>query len=138
MTGTTEPPDAPPADMPGPAAEINILQRQLAAAKIIIGGLERIAIEHGAERRALAAAAADVAGERAANEVLTAEIDRLTKYAAHCDSLISAYKEIIARDNSRVAPLPGDTNNQHAINVPGFGWVAVKAVRAIERAHGIG
>ena len=35
-------------------------------------------------------------------------------------------------------PLPRDPKNQHAIEVPGFGWVAVKAVRAIERAHGIG
>jgi hypothetical protein len=34
-------------------------------------------------------------------------------------------------------PLPSDLKNPHAIEVPGFGWVAVKAVRAIERAHGI-
>ena len=119
-------------------ADIDGLRRQLSAAKIIIEGLERLAIEHGAERRALAAAAADVTGERAANAVLTAENERLTKYAAHCDSLIAVYKGVIAGDKSRATPLPGDPNNQHAINVPGFGWVAVKAVRAIERAHGIG
>jgi len=34
-------------------------------------------------------------------------------------------------------PLPRDPKNPHAIYVNGFGWVDVKAVRAIEAAHGI-
>ena len=74
-------------------------------------------------------------------QIATESIDRMAKYAAHCDELIAAYKDVIARDdheNPRVTPLPRDPKNQHAIEVPGFGWVAVKAVRAIERAHGIG
>ena len=35
-------------------------------------------------------------------------------------------------------PLTEDPTNKYAINVPGYGWVDTKAVRAIERAHGIG
>ena len=57
--------------------EINMLRRQLAAANVVIAGLDRLAVAHGKEREALAAKAADVAGERAANAVLTTEIDRL-------------------------------------------------------------
>ena len=67
-------------------ADIDGLRRQLSAAKIIIEGLERLAIEHGAERRALAAAAADVTGERAANAVLTAENERLRAALVECQA----------------------------------------------------
>ena len=35
-------------------------------------------------------------------------------------------------------PLTEDKTNKHAINVPGYGWVDAKAVRAIEHAHEIG
>ena len=46
--------------------------------------------------------------------------------------------EVAGSERVRPTPLPPDPKNQHAIEVPRFGWVAVKAVRAIERAHGIG
>ena len=71
-------------------------------------------------------------------QIATEIIDRMAKYAAHCDELIAAYKGVIARGDHEKPPLPRDPKNQHAIEVPGFGWVALKAVRAIERAHGIG
>ena len=58
-------------------AEINMLRRQLAAARVVIAGLDLRAVAHGKELEALAAKAADVVGERAANAVLTTEIDRL-------------------------------------------------------------
>ena len=35
-------------------------------------------------------------------------------------------------------PLAADPNNPRMLNFPMVGWVAVKVVRAIERAHGIG
>lgn len=34
-------------------------------------------------------------------------------------------------------PLAADKHKPHAVNVPGYKWVDVLAVRAIERAHGI-
>ena len=57
--------------------EINILRRQLDAAKLVISGLELRAATHGNEIETLGAQAADVAGERAANAVLTTEVERL-------------------------------------------------------------
>ena len=104
------------------STEIDVLRRQLDAAKIVIAGLDRRAIDHGAERAVLIDQAADVASERAANAVLTAEIERMRA----------------DRDNLRVAPLAADPNNPRMLNFPMIGWVAVKIVRAIERAHGIG
>ena len=56
-------------------SETYMLRRQLDAAKVVIAGLERLAMAHGKDREALGAQAADVAGERAANAVLTAEIE---------------------------------------------------------------
>ena len=52
-----------------------------------------------------------------------------------CVACADTHFAILRRKRS---PLAADPKNQHAINVPGFGWVAVKVVRAIERAHGIG
>ena len=45
--------------------------------RTLLDGADRRAIAHGKEREDLAARAADVAGERAANAVLTDENDRL-------------------------------------------------------------
>ena len=59
------------------AAENSKLRRQLDAAKLVIAGLDRRAIAHGKASEILLAKASNVAGERAANAVLTAEVDRL-------------------------------------------------------------
>ena len=51
-------------------------------------------------------------------QIATESIDRMAKYAAHCDELIAAYKDVIARDDhekQRVTPLPRDPKNQHAM-----------------------
>jgi hypothetical protein len=60
------------------------LRAQLESAHVLIAGLDRRAIAHGKERAELAAKAADVAGERAANAALTAELEQrqrpLTEY----------------------------------------------------------
>ena len=53
------------------------MRRQLDAAKIVIAGPDRRAIDHGKEREALGAQAADVAGWRAENAVLKTEVERL-------------------------------------------------------------
>ena len=58
-------------------AEIATLRRQVAAAKVVIAGQDDRAKLLGAEFSALCAQAADVAGEREANAILTDEIDRL-------------------------------------------------------------
>ena len=57
--------------------EANMLRRQLAAAKLVISGLDLRAEAHGNEIKTLGAQAADVAGERAANAGLTTEVERL-------------------------------------------------------------
>lgn len=61
------------------------LRRQLEASKVLIAGLERRAIAHGKELGELAAQAADVAGERAANALLT---DGTTTMRAHLDDAL--------------------------------------------------
>ena len=104
------------------AAENSKLRRQLDAAKLVIAGLDRRAIAHGKASEILLAKASNVASERAANAVLTAEIERMRA----------------GRDNLRVAPLAADPNNPRMLNFPMVGWVAVNIVRAIERAHGSG
>ena len=59
------------------AAENSKLRCQLDAAKLVIAGLDRRAIAHGKASEILLAKASNVAGERAANAVLTAEIERM-------------------------------------------------------------
>jgi hypothetical protein len=59
------------------ADEITALRRQLRAAQTILEGADRRDIAHGAEVAALKTQASDVASERAANALLTEEIERL-------------------------------------------------------------
>ena len=48
-------------------------------------------------------------------QIATEIIDRMAKYAAHCDELIAAYKGAIARGDHEKTPLPRDPKNQHAM-----------------------
>ena len=58
-------------------AERDALRKALAASKVVIEGQDRRSLAAAEKVAPLVAAAADVAGERAANEILTAEVDRL-------------------------------------------------------------
>ena len=92
-----------------------LLRKQIGAAQVLIAGLERRAIAHGKEREELAAQAADVAGERAANAALTAENERLRTPLT---------KEQIERA-LQFKPARADAKYLYA------------TAREIERAHGI-
>ena len=37
-------------------------------------------------------------------QIATESFDRMAKYAAHCDELIAAYKDVIARDDHENVP----------------------------------
>ena len=59
------------------ANEIGTLRRQVSGLKGLLACADHRAVEHGREMAELAARADDVASERAANALLTAEIERL-------------------------------------------------------------
>ena len=67
------------------------LRHQLEASKVVIAGLERRALAQAKELEALAVQAADVAGERAANAALTAELYR-ANLCKICADVRAAYK----------------------------------------------
>ena len=99
------------------------LRAQLESAKVLIAGLDRRALAHGIERAELAAQAADVAGERAANAALTAELEQrrspMTDFA--------------------VLDLAADFRSQYQHGGTTFDeFDAMGFARAVEAAHGIG
>lgn len=64
-------------DRDAACALIESLSAQLRAAKIVIEGADRRSVHHGREVGALMQQAADVQGERAANAILTEQVERL-------------------------------------------------------------
>ena len=58
----------------------------------------------------------------------------------YCRNFADSKEEAIQKWNSRHAtpPLAAGPNNPRVLNFPLVGWVSLKVVRAIERAHGIG
>ena len=105
-------------------AEVATLEHQLRAAKTIIEGADRRAIESGREIGELSARAAEVAGERAANALLTEEAEAYKERIAGLVNVGHALAATIEEQRAEVEALRADAeryrwlraNNAHYLH----------------------